>query len=351
MTPAPQTPASDARADYPRARVWLIDGGASLPRLAEVLGSSGSPFVWQAVPRDRALLALGSQLAAEHPTDLVLAHPEQLPPLDQVAALLDPLQRRRGAGLVLLGPPSDFDPVGRHPSALDAATFLPWPVPGSVLVAALQGAARTRRLAAERLVLWEPWASGGAELPGWDRAVAAADATLLLWGGSETEALALARRVHHLGARAAGPFQVLGRGEAPGEGVRRALGGTLFLPQLASLSAPHQGELTALLAGRPWRHGSSARLVAWSADDAEGAALPAALLYRLNVLRLDLVEAAAAANTQSRADAAPARLEDVERQHVERVLIECGGNRSEAARRLGMHRATLHAKLRRWSPA
>ncbi|MBI1383005.1 MAG: hypothetical protein GC161_18190 [Planctomycetaceae bacterium] len=92
-------------------------------------------------------------------------------------------------------------------------------------------------------------------------------------------------------------------------------------------------------------------MVAWSADDAEGAALPAALLYRLNVLRLDLVEAAAAANTQSRADAAPARLEDVERQHVERVLIECGGNRSEAARRLGMHRATLHAKLRRWSPA
>lgn len=351
MTPPPETPQPDARADYPRARVWLVDGGASLPLLAEVLGSVGSPFVWQAVARDRALAALGGQLTEEHPADLVLAHAEQLPPLEQVAALLDPLQRRRGAGLVVLGPPSDWDPAGRDRAALDAVTLLPWPVSGSVLVAGLLGAARTRRLAAERLLLWEPWAGGGAGLPGWDRAVAAADATLLLWGGSETEALALARRVHHFGARAAGPFQVLGRGEAPGEGVGRALGGTLFLPQLASLSARHQGELTALLAGRPSRHGPSARLVGWAAGEAEAAALPAALLYRLNVLRLDLVEAERAADTEPRPDAAPARLEDVERQHVERVLSECGGNRSEAARRLGMHRATLHAKLRRWSPA
>lgn len=352
MTPPPETPLHDGRADDPRARLWLIDGGASIVSLTDALGPSGGfPFVWQAVPRDRALVALASQLGEDHPVDLVLAHAEQLPPLEQVATLLDPLQRRRGAGLVVLGPPADWDPAGRDRAALDGVTLLPWPVSGPVLVAGLAGAARARRLAAERLDLWEPWAGGGAALPGWDRAVAAADATLLLWGGCEVEALALARRVHHHGPRAAGPFQVLGRGEAPGEGVRRALGGTLFLPQLTTLSARHQGELTGLLAGRPRRHGPTARIVAWAAGESDAAALPAALLYRLNVLRLDLVDAGPTPDVAPARGAVPARLEDVEREHIERVLSECRGNRSEAARRLGMHRATLHAKLRRWSPA
>lgn len=351
MTPPPETPQPDGRADYPRTRVWLVDGGPSPASLTEALGAGGgSPFEWQAVPRDRARVALESQMGEERPLDLVLAHAEQLP-LEQVVALLDPLQRRRGAGLVLLGVPKGWDPAGRDRPALEALTLLPWPVSGPVLVAGLLGAARARRLAAERLALWEPWAGGEVALAGWDRAVAAADATLLLWGGCEADALALARRVHHLGPRAAGPFLVLGPGEAPVEGVRRALGGTLFLPQLTSLSARHQGELTGLLAGRGGRPGPSARLVAWAAGEAEAAALPAALLYRLNVLRLDLGAAGPTSDAAPSRGAAPARMEDVERQHVERVLSECGGNRSEAARRLGMHRATLHAKLRRWTPA
>ena len=39
-------------------------------------------------------------------------------------------------------------------------------------------------------------------------------------------------------------------------------------------------------------------------------------------------------------------LASVERSLIERVLEESGGNRSLAARTLGMHRATLHGKLR-----
>ncbi len=46
---------------------------------------------------------------------------------------------------------------------------------------------------------------------------------------------------------------------------------------------------------------------------------------------------------------APARLVSMrrrdERRHIERVLRECGGNQSEAARRLGIGRTTLWRKL------
>lgn len=42
-----------------------------------------------------------------------------------------------------------------------------------------------------------------------------------------------------------------------------------------------------------------------------------------------------------------ARLDEVEREHLLRVLEECDGNVSEAARRLQMHRRTLQRKLAR----
>jgi two-component system response regulator HydG len=41
-------------------------------------------------------------------------------------------------------------------------------------------------------------------------------------------------------------------------------------------------------------------------------------------------------------------LEAVERRHIERVLRETSGNRSEASRRLGMNRVTLYRKLKRY---
>jgi len=40
----------------------------------------------------------------------------------------------------------------------------------------------------------------------------------------------------------------------------------------------------------------------------------------------------------------------VEWEHIHRVLAECGGNISEAARRLGIHRRSLQRKLRKQAP-
>ncbi len=39
-----------------------------------------------------------------------------------------------------------------------------------------------------------------------------------------------------------------------------------------------------------------------------------------------------------------------EREYIEYVLAECGGNISEAARRLGLHRQSLQRKLRKYTP-
>jgi two-component system response regulator RegA len=41
----------------------------------------------------------------------------------------------------------------------------------------------------------------------------------------------------------------------------------------------------------------------------------------------------------------PLRLQRLEWEHIQRALHECGGNISETARRLGMHRRTLQRKL------
>ena len=37
-------------------------------------------------------------------------------------------------------------------------------------------------------------------------------------------------------------------------------------------------------------------------------------------------------------------------EHIHRVLADCGGNVSEAARRLGIHRRSLQRKLRKQAP-
>ncbi|MFW6242425.1 MAG: helix-turn-helix domain-containing protein, partial [Thermodesulfobacteriota bacterium] len=42
-------------------------------------------------------------------------------------------------------------------------------------------------------------------------------------------------------------------------------------------------------------------------------------------------------------------LEAVERRHILKVLSECGGNRKEAARRLGVSRKTIDRKWAEWN--
>jgi two-component system response regulator RegA len=49
------------------------------------------------------------------------------------------------------------------------------------------------------------------------------------------------------------------------------------------------------------------------------------------------------------AHAAPS-LPRAEWEHIQRVLADCGGNVSEAARRLGIHRRSLQRKLRKQAP-
>ena len=51
---------------------------------------------------------------------------------------------------------------------------------------------------------------------------------------------------------------------------------------------------------------------------------------------------------KSRGDSSRVDLDALERQHIERVLRETGGNRSEAARQLGIDRVTLYRKMKRY---
>jgi two-component system response regulator RegA len=46
----------------------------------------------------------------------------------------------------------------------------------------------------------------------------------------------------------------------------------------------------------------------------------------------------------------PLSLGRLEWEHVQRVMSECGGNISRAARALGMHRRTLQRKLNKYPP-
>ena len=63
----------------------------------------------------------------------------------------------------------------------------------------------------------------------------------------------------------------------------------------------------------------------------------------------DAILAAFGGAPSSETDALPAlsamSLDRVEWEHINRVLVECGGNISEAARALGLHRRTLQRKL------
>ena len=51
------------------------------------------------------------------------------------------------------------------------------------------------------------------------------------------------------------------------------------------------------------------------------------------------------------ADYAPPSLARAEWEHINRVLSDCAGNVSEAARRLGIHRRSLQRKLQKYPPS
>ena len=59
--------------------------------------------------------------------------------------------------------------------------------------------------------------------------------------------------------------------------------------------------------------------------------------------------AAAVARVEAQTSAAPS-LARAEWEHIQRVLVECDGNVSEAARRLGVHRRSLQRKLQKYPP-
>ena len=64
----------------------------------------------------------------------------------------------------------------------------------------------------------------------------------------------------------------------------------------------------------------------------------------------DLLRALAGETVAVEEDRPAATLDEVEWEHLQRVLSECDGNISEAARRLSMHRRTLQRKLARGKP-
>ncbi len=55
--------------------------------------------------------------------------------------------------------------------------------------------------------------------------------------------------------------------------------------------------------------------------------------------------------SQVTGDFQPPSLARAEWEHIQRVLADCGGNISEAARRLGLHRRSLQRKLQKYPPA
>jgi len=70
---------------------------------------------------------------------------------------------------------------------------------------------------------------------------------------------------------------------------------------------------------------------------------------RITLADID-VEARRSLEERKTADAAvtpPDRLQEMERQHILRVLKQTNGNRSDAARRLGIERKTLYKKALR----
>jgi two-component system response regulator RegA len=65
----------------------------------------------------------------------------------------------------------------------------------------------------------------------------------------------------------------------------------------------------------------------------------------------EILAALAGTHTQKAPGLETPSLARAEWEHIQRVLTDCGGNISEAARRLGIHRRSLQRKLHKYPPA
>lgn len=73
-----------------------------------------------------------------------------------------------------------------------------------------------------------------------------------------------------------------------------------------------------------------------------------ALHYLTKPARVEEILSAFDGETVAQEEPGTLSLDEIEWEHLQKVLTECGGNVSEAARRLGMHRRTLQRKLARY---
>ncbi len=65
----------------------------------------------------------------------------------------------------------------------------------------------------------------------------------------------------------------------------------------------------------------------------------------------EILAALAGTNTAKEKGIETPSLARAEWEHIQRVLTDCGGNISEAARRLGIHRRSLQRKLHKYPPS
>jgi len=139
---------------------------------------------------------------------------------------------------------------------------------------------------------------------------------------------------------------------ATGVAAAQALLGEGFTHALIDLSLPDGSGLelvTALAQGSP-----PARVVVMTGYASIATAVEAIKLGAVHYLSkpADADELLAAfARDDGRTDVpvpeAPPSVERLQWEHIQRVLTDCGGNVSEAARRLAMHRRTLQRRLRK----
>ena len=235
--------------------------------------------------------------------------------------------------------------------------------------------------------------------------VAPTEATVLITGESGTGKELVARAVHGASARAGKPLVTVNcaalaenlleselfgheRGAFTGADRRRegrflqADGGTLFLDEIGEMPLSLQAKLLrALQQGEVQRVGSDSpitvdvRVIAATnrnlQEEVEQKRFREDLFFRLNVISIEVpplrersediitgpelpasvtgaAEQAAPATETAEASLAGLSLEALERRAIEDTLRQTEDNKSEAARRLGITRATLHNKLRKY---